>query len=260
MSKLELKLEGAPNFRDAGGWAAQNGRVRRGRLLRSSHLAGLTDADAERLARLSLALVCDLRLEEERQSNPNRVDPETASRTRHFDIMPGSADRFRSQIMDGVLTPGEAHQAMLDIYAELATKHTEDYARLFRLTAEAPDGPILLHCAAGKDRTGWGVALLLLSVGVSREDVLADYMVSGSRFPVEEEIRASQRDWIEKGAPPVEADALRPLYSVDAGYLETGLDAASASAGSLEGYLRDALGVGPELRRALRARFLSDRS
>ena len=126
--------------------------------------------------------------------------------------------------------------------------------------AEAADGPILLHCAAGKDRTGWGVALLLLSVGVSREDVLADYMVSGSRFPVEEEIRSSQRDWIEKGAPPVQADALRPLYSVDAQYLQTGLDAALASAGSLETYLRDALGVDPDLRRALRARFLSEPS
>jgi len=199
-------------------------------------------------------------LEEEREIHPNRVDPETAACTEHFDIMPGSADRFRSQIMDGVLTRDEARRAMFDIYAELATKHTEDYARLFRLTAEAADGPILLHCAAGKDRTGWGVALLLLSVGVSREDVLADYMVSGSRFPVEEEIRSSQREWIEKGAPPVQADALRPLYSVDAHYLQTGLDAALASAGSLETYLRDALGVGPDLRRALRARFLSDSS
>jgi protein tyrosine/serine phosphatase len=185
---------------------------------------------------MGIGLVCDLRLADERVSHPNRVDPETEARTHHFDIMPGSADGFRDEIMRGVLAPESARRFMLEIYRA--------------------DGPVLIHCAAGKDRTGWGVALFQLALGVPQDEIRAGYLLSAERFPIELEIEASQRDWREKGAPPVSAEALAPLYGIDVAYLDAALEEAEKVAGSLESYLREVLRLTPELREALEERFL----
>lgn len=251
-----LHFPGSPNFRDAGGDAAPRSRVRGGHLLRSGHLAGLSQVERDRLAAMGIGLVCDLRLADERDAHPNRVDPETEARTHHFDIMPGSADGFRDEIMRGVLAPESARRFMLEIYRELARDYTEHYARALRLAVDAPAGPVLIHCAAGKDRTGWGVALFQLALGVPQDEIRAGYLLSAERFPIALEIEASQRDWHEKGAPPVSAEALAPLYGIDVAYLDAALEEAEKVAGSLEAYLREVLRLTPELREALEERFL----
>lgn len=256
MSEIPVKLQGAPNFREVGKDIPNCPDLKARSLLRSSHLSALTDQDLITLKDLKISLLCDLRLDEERLTHPNRVDPRTADRTAIFKIMPGSAEGFKQQILDGRLTVESAQSAMLDVYGELAREHTHAYSELLSLAAKAPEGPVLIHCAAGKDRTGWAIALILLAVGVPLDRIFADYLESQKRFPIEKEILASQLDWKQKGAPEVDAEALRPIYSVDARYLEQALTTARLLTGSLESYIEVGLSVDPDLRNALRKRFL----
>lgn len=255
--RSDVRLDGAPNFRDLGGTEVGGGRLRKAALLRSDQLSRLSDRDRARLRDLELVKVCDLRINEERETHPNRLDPEHLASASHFEIMPGSADRFREEVLAGTLTPASARRAMLDIYRELALEHASDYAELVRVMVEAPAGAVLVHCAAGKDRTGWGIAVLLLAVGASEEAVLRDYLLSGERFPIEREIESSRADWLERGAPRVDPEALRPLYGVDPDYLLAALGAARDRGGGLAGYFREVMGLEPELLEALRARLVS---
>jgi protein-tyrosine phosphatase len=259
MQGTPTRLEGAPNFREVGENTPGLLELKPRSLLRSSHLGFLKNKDTDTLKDLKISLLCDLRLDEERRSHPNRVDPQTAARTKNFCIMPGSAEGFKQQIMRGELTPERAHNAMLEIYGELASEQTSDYSELLQLIAEAPKGPILIHCAAGKDRTGWAIALILLTIGISFDAILADYLESQQRFPIESEIRASQAEWAQKGAPKVSSASLRPIYSVDERYLKHALTRARSLTGSLEAYLEKSLAVDIPLRLALQERFLRTR-
>ncbi|MFY7067810.1 tyrosine-protein phosphatase [Nocardiopsis changdeensis] len=155
--------EGLVNFRDVGGLRTPAGAVRTGVLCRSAGPASLTEAGARTL-RDDFALVVDLRAEYEVARAPG-VHPATV----RLPLLEGSADS-----MAAVPTLGE-------VYAGLVDSAGEAFVRIALLVADT-GGPVLVHCTAGKDRTGLAVALLLDAVGVEREEIVADYALSGSRL------------------------------------------------------------------------------
>lgn len=249
-------LEGVTNFRDFGGYSTAAGRrVRWGQLYRSGELSGLSESDRRFVASLGLDAIFDLRIPEENDRAPSALPAREAARVANVPLFPGSAHAYREQLMTGTATAEGLAAVMQAINRDLARDHHADYGELIRRVAQAR-GPILIHCAAGKDRTGFGVALLLLALGVPLETVVADYLLSREFFDAERILAGEQAIYLQRGAPPFDPEILRPLLEVRRAYLEAGLAAVAALAESPEAYLREFLGVSEAELAQLRERLL----
>ncbi len=237
------QLQGASNFRDLGGYPGHGGRpVRWRRLFRSAQLGDLTEADHLRLRALGLARAIDLRGLAERAETPYDL-PGVAQHS--LAIEPTVVQRMQEvAARGGALTGTAVTGLMVDLYRGLVTDQASRFAELFDHLLQA-DGPLVLHCTAGKDRTGVAVALILLALGVSREDVMADYLLSNELY---------------KRLPPADAEmpaeALAVLWRVQEGFLSAALQALEADHGGVERYLRQRLGLSEAALDALAARYL----
>ncbi|TDG12543.1 tyrosine-protein phosphatase [Seongchinamella unica] len=258
-SERKLGMEGTPNFRDFGGYRTADGnKVKWGYLYRSGQLSSLSDRDIDLLASLELDLVCDFRREEEQASDPSRLPPLRPPRIASLPIIPGSNSRFFEEAEkqgEGQLEFGR--QAMFDFMVEInrdfAEGQRETYGRMFREILELDDARFLVHCAAGKDRTGFAAALVLLALGVPRDVVMRDYMLTARFFNPDREMARLQSKY---GMEHVDADAVRPMLEVHEDYLARALASIDDNYGSVEQYLEEALGVGDPEQRELRRRYL----
>jgi protein tyrosine/serine phosphatase len=183
-----LDLDGAHNVRDVGGLRTSDGRRVRPRvLLRGDHLEGLTPAAAGRLrARTGLRLVVDLRSPWEAPGRGSWADGPEGVGIDHLDLPLGDLTQSREAVreLEGVERLTVLYRLMLEAAGPTLG------AIVRRVTTDERAVPFLVHCAAGKDRTGITVAVLLLAAGVEPAQVLADYAVTGERLP---RIRAALR-------------------------------------------------------------------
>lgn len=251
-----LPLEGIRNFRDYGGYAAAAGaRVKRGLLWRSGHHTTASEADLEQVDALELASVIDLRGGLERAANPCRrgarfaaqiwsQDGETAGLAPHVEAA------------GGVLNASTARTAMIGLYGALPWRENlrPMLACYFRVLAREP-GPSLVHCVAGKDRTGFAVAVLQRLLGVHPDDVMADYILTNEASRLEERLASGElaAGELAKGHDAV---TLRALWGVEEAYLDASFKALFARHPSIEHYLEEILEIGPDLQQALKANYL----
>ncbi|MBS1177169.1 MAG: protein tyrosine/serine phosphatase [Proteobacteria bacterium] len=237
-------LQGATNFRDLGGYPGQDGRpVRWRRLFRSDHLGGLTEADKALLTRLGLARAFDFRGQAERAA----VTYELPGVTQHsLAIEPTVVQRLQDLVSSGqALTPERAAELMTELYRALVNDQSHRFAELFEHLLQA-EGPVVFHCTAGKDRTGFAAALILLALGVPRDLVLEDYLITNRVF---------QHPPAAQGGLP--AEVLAVLWRVQPGFLEAALHAVDTDHGGVERYLSKRLGMGPAARQQLAQRYLA---
>ena len=249
-----LGMDGAPNFRDFGGYRTSAGRqVKWGFLFRSGHLSTLSQQDVDLLASLDLDLVFDFRRLEEQESDLSRLPSEPGPRVVSLPIIPGSNSRFFEEAGGQDQGPGAMFDFMLEINRDFADSQAETYGRMFSEILAAEDARFLVHCAAGKDRTGFAAAIVLLALGVPREVVMRDYLLTGRYFIPERELdRLRHKYQLEH----MLADAIRPMLEVHEDYLAMALAYIDEHYESVESYLERALGVGaPELAE-LRRRYL----
>lgn len=250
-TERSLGIEGSPNFRDAGGYACDGGRLHWGKLFRSGHLASLGEADQARLASLGLELVLDLRRADERESEPSCLPP--AVEVYDANITPGSQ---ASAIYSDSTQLGGAeamYRFMCDINAEFVRSQTDIYRGVFGAVLASDAQRVLFHCSAGKDRTGFAVAMLHLALGVSADDIEADYLLSGRYYLPEQHMPRLRRKYAVDHLS--DADLL-PMMTTDFAYLHAALDAIDADWDSRDLYLSDGLGLGEHERRELRRRFV----
>jgi len=239
-------LQGARNFRDLGGIPATGGRrLRRGLLYRSDSLADLTADDLAHIAALDLRTICDLRHDSERALKPNRLP--AGHRIRELAI--GFLPRGAHDLLEG-LGPDTDELAVIGAlsgyYRRFPLDHADNYHHLFGALL-ADDGlPLLIHCTSGKDRTGFGVALVLMALGVSREDIVADYLLS-NRAP---------RDLRFMVSGDVPAAALQALMRVREDYLQASFAAIDAHWPSPSAFLEAAIGLSDSDQARLRERML----
>ncbi len=253
-----LPLEGVENFRDFGGYDTVEGRrLRRGLLFRSASHGKATDADLAAIAALNLAVVVDLRRKGERERDPSRRPAGFAGEVITNDIGEHEEDAWIAHISRSDLTAASFRTYMFEYYrkAPFDPRHVDLYARYF-MALERADGPVLIHCAAGKDRTGLLAALTHHLAGVHPDDALADYLLTNDpdrmnrRLPqVIEAITALA------GRAPSE-DAVRVAMAVEAEYLATALATIAEAFGDLDSYLERGLGVDASRRDALREKLL----
>lgn len=256
VAERSVPLERGVNFRDLGGYAGAEGRrVRWGRLFRSGHLSALTDADRDRVAALGIGVVCDLRMAEE-LANENAVLPDEP-RVEVLGIPPGIRDPlFFHKLFDRAEGPGEIVQAMHHLIGALVREATLEYRRLFEVLLEGSPGALLINCSAGKERTGVGVALLLSALGVPRETVSWDFMLSREYFPAEAELdRVLEKYQVRRR--PGDRDIVMPLLETRASYIGAAFDAVDEAHGSMDAFLREACGLGEKELTRLRELYLA---
>jgi protein-tyrosine phosphatase len=238
-----LRLQGASNFRDLGGYEAQDGRqVRWGRIFRSDHLGRLTTDDEARLSALGLQRVLDFRGEHERAALPNRL----ASATHHaLGIEPTVVQRMQDLAAAGQrLSAAVAADLMKELYRGLVNDQAHRFAELFEHLLQA-EGPLVFHCTAGKDRTGFAAALILHALGVPRAVVMQDYLLTNALY---------QPPPLPRSDTP--AEALAVLWRVQAGFLEAAFEVLETDHGGIDHYLAQRLRLGPAARQALAERYL----
>jgi len=256
-------LAAVPNLRDAGGLAAADGaRVRTGLVYRSGQLDRLDDGALERFAGLGVATVVDLRTEAERSAGPDRLPAGVELVVAnvlgdHGHAVPAQLPRLiRSpQDVERAVADGVVQRLFEQTYREFVTLPSarEAYALLFRRIADAEPGtgPLLFHCTAGKDRTGWGAATLLMLLGVPDEAVMEDFMLSD-----ELALRAFRPLVDAFAAGGGDPAALRPILGVDPAYLRAGIDHLRHLHGTVEAWFADGLGLGDDVQARLRERLL----
>ena len=240
-------IDGESNFRDLGGYEAADGRrVRWGAVYRSGGLSRLTDAGVEDLAGLSLKVVCDFRSDEEREVYPSRLPADDPPAVAHLGIRPKEGAQMRDLVLSGKAKPEDVAAAYRSIYRAYVLDHAAQYADLFRYLGDAGSFPLVFHCAAGKDRTGVAAALILTALGVPRETILADYLLTNDV-------------WRYRGGGGVDTvpQELRETFvAARRDYLEAALGAVHEVHGTVDAYLRDALGVSESARGRLRDHLL----
>jgi protein-tyrosine phosphatase len=249
-----LGLQGTPNFRDFGGYPTATGqRVRWGYLYRSGHLAQLSDDDVALLEHLELDLVCDFRQLPEQAREPSRLPARRAPAICSLPIQPGNASGVL-QRLDGPLPgPDVMFDFMVTVNRELAIEEAPVYRRMFAEILARENTRFLVHCAAGKDRTGFAAALMLLALGVSEEMVMRDYLLSGRFYDAEAEVQRAQQRY---GMTDSDSAAILPMLQVDERYLRAALDAIHANYADIDAYLEQALGLGSRERAELGRRYL----
>lgn len=253
-----LETEGIHNFRDYGGWPTREGsRVKTGLLWRSGQHIGASPADLAAVKALNIKTVVDLRGSSERERNPCPrpegfegevffYDGETSSSPPHMDVDENTTtEQFARQRMLGVYTRMPRNQAMIAMFS-----------RYFFLLAER-DGASLVHCFAGKDRTGIAAMLMLHLLGVSRADQMTEFLRTNEAPTLQ--VLASQ------SVPGIEARlgrklddrATRALLEVHEDYLLTFWEEVEKDHGTLDTFIERALGVDEVLKDRLRARFVA---
>ncbi len=253
-----LPFEGVENFRDYGDYPAAGGRrLKRGLLYRSAAHAQATDADLDKLAALKLAAIVDLRRKNERERAPSRRHPEFQGRVIYTDEGDVGEDPWQLFLKQSDLSAPAFRGYMYDYYDEapFVDRHIYLYSEYFKALAEL-DGPVLIHCAAGKDRTGILAALTHHVAGVSDEDIRADFLLTNNPQRLAARLPMTMQMMTETtGRSPTE-EAVMVAMSVEEGYLERAFAAMKARHGSIDGYLEGVLGVDAALRERLEARLL----
>lgn len=240
-----LSLTGATNFRDLGGYAGLDGRtVRWRRLFRSDHLAGLTSQDQATVSALGVTRAFDFRGVAERAAVPYAL-PGVASHS--LAIEPTVLQNMQDMLRSGhTLTAPDMVRLMQDTYRAFVHHNSPRFAELFAHLLAA-DAPLVFHCTAGKDRTGFAAALILLALGVPRPVVMQDYLLTNELF---------QMPHLAPGPAPKEVLAV--LWGVQADFLEAALEVVDVDYGGMPAYLEKTLGLGPRQREQLCRLYLEN--
>lgn len=238
-----LNLAGASNFRDLGGYTGKNGRTLRWRrIFRSNHLGKVTDADIAVLRGLGIKSAFDLRGGDERA--PDACKDEAIS-VHSLPIEPVTLTVVRDRLASGPLSTEATMEIMRESYRNYVRHNTPRYRELFAHLVKDP-APLVIHCTAGKDRTGFACALVLGAAGVPQETIVEDYLLTNTYY---------RRDTTNITTLPPEVVA--GLQTVDATFLAAAFDAVRADYGDLETYFSEGLGLGPRERAELDRLYLS---
>jgi protein-tyrosine phosphatase len=238
-----LNLAGASNFRDLGGYPTKDGRTVRWRqIFRSNHLAHLTSDDIAIVRALGVKSAFDFRGTAERAEALCGM-PEISVHS--LPVEPTVVAALRAIAAAGTpLSTGHAADVMRDSYRSYVQQNTPRFRALFtHLLAES--APLVVHCTAGKDRTGFACALILHALGVSDEVISEDYLLTN---------RFYRRD--PNSGSDLPDDVKQVLGSVQASFLAAAFEAIDADYGDLEAYLQKGIGLGAAERAALSARYL----
>ena len=264
MQDRVLPLRGIHNFRDYGGYAARGGKLRTGHLWRSGQHFGATADDLDAVHGLGIAKVIDLRGDSERAAYPCLRHEAFAG-----DVVfhPGETASERGQssggravhdeALAGVRDAEGARASMVKLYDRLPFRPVlVGTLRLYLQTLAEDARPSLLHCFAGKDRTGVGAAIVHRLMGVHADDVMADYLLTNTAGNSEARIASAAVNIRANFGPSMDDGALRMIMSVQPEFLDSAFAAIEREHGTFEAYAEAVLGADAALVARMEARLV----
>jgi protein tyrosine/serine phosphatase len=253
-----LVTQGIHNLRDYGGYAvAGGGRVRRGVLYRSGQHMDASDEDLALLHGLDIRTVIDLRGRSERQGFPCRRHPSFAAQVLAYEGETSNSPPHEGGGERIAMTAERARERMLAVYTRMPVNPAmiAMFTRYFRALDEN-DGASLVHCFAGKDRTGIAASLLLHVLGVHRDDILHEFLLTNAA-PTRHVLERQSLPRMEAIYGAIVPDALTNLMGVLPEYLDTYIAKVTTDHGSLDTYLATSLGVDEARKARLRERLVA---
>jgi protein-tyrosine phosphatase len=255
-----LHIEGVRNFRDFGGYATAHGaQVKRGHLYRSANYAAITETGQSQFATTGIKVVVDLRRGAERQTSPSQLGGVDVN-TIFSSLGDGDGVTLAPHlqfIKNGNLSVESCHDHMLSSYRRIPweAQHVATFKQTFDKLV-AGHGPVVIHCAAGKDRTGILCGLILHALGVSAEDIMHDYLLTNAvplDTPWLNDYAARMSAMFEREVDPL---TLLPMLGVHRDFLDEAWAEMAHRDGGLDGYLA-LIGVDAAQKNALRERLLA---
>ena len=238
-----IPLRGASNFRDLGGYTGYAGQtVAWRKLFRSDHLGLLDDDDIAQIHQLKVARVLDFRGVAERTAQVCAIPGAQVS---SLAIEPTVVQAIHALVeKTGSIEPADAVDLMQQTYRAFVHDNSPRFAELFAHLIE-DDAPLVFHCTAGKDRTGFAAALILRALGVSESVVMQDYLLTNDLFRPPELVGSY--------APKEVRDV---IARVQTGFLEAAFEAVNDSHGSVDHYLERAMRLDSRQQQRLRSLYL----
>ena len=235
-SKREVRLQGASNFRDLGGYPTKEGyHVKWDKVFRSADISKLTEEDLALLKKKNIDYVVDLRGTDESRKAPDRMNPNT-----DYILCPAGSDSNMVYWMKAIVSLKSGGDSMMRVYYTKTEFLADRYKPLFEKLLHLPDqDALLLHCTAGKDRTGIGTALFLYALGVPYETIMNDYLASNYyREKENEKMVSGMVQYMH-----INEQVAKDMASVKKEYLDATFEAIRQKYGSMENFLRSELGL-----------------
>ena len=246
----EIKLQGAINFRDLGGYPTKNGKhVKWGKIYRSASLNNLTPEDLQKLQSLSLAYVADFRGPYEVKAAPDKL-PASAIRV---SLPAGSEQIGESSYMKEMMSQAVKGDSFLVGFYSTLTPFKARYKPVFdELLVLNKDSTLLFHCTAGKDRTGIAAALILYALGVDDQTIWSDYTATNYYRKAENE-RAIGGMMKAYG---MDEPTARKLMEARENYIIATFTAIQKNYGTIDNYLEQEMGLDKDKRRRLQELYV----
>jgi protein-tyrosine phosphatase len=249
-ARREVKLQGAINFRDIGGYPTKDGgHVKWGRIYRSAALSNLTPGDLQKLQGLSLAFVVDFRGPYEVKAAPDRL-PANVTRL----SLPAGSETIgdTSYMRNMIQRMRMSDSVMYEFYSDVRPFQAR-YEPVFQeLLTLNKDSALLFHCTAGKDRTGIATALILYALGVDEQTILDDYVATDYYRNIENKRAIAG---MMKFYGLSEATAMNMMAARE-DYLKATFAAINAKYGTMDNYLEKEMGLDKEKLKKLRSLYV----
>ena len=253
----KLPFENAHNFRDIGGYKNSEGNtVQWGLIYRSDKLSALSSEDELYLDRLGLKRIVDFRSVKEREAEPDRISPASSIAMQQVPIAVEGADVevIKAKISAGDLDQQQLSGLLITANRELVEQYTPAYKDWIHSIIDTDGLPMVFHCTAGKDRTGFGAAIILLALDVPKATVVADYLATNQYMAQYIDKTITKVKW--GSLFQADAEALRPVLGVEERFINEAFAAIEEHYGSIENYLEKGLGLTTEKRNRLKALLL----
>jgi protein-tyrosine phosphatase len=260
-----IDLKGTSNTRDIGGYKTSDGRALRWRqIIRSDNLSRLTPEDFQKLEELGVKTVIDLRTEREHEQSPTVWQGDHPPQFLHFPIGHAKNDWFNAQrkmMKSNRFTEEQALEHMSNAYRMIADEGPPSLKQLVSVVLDESNWPILIHCSAGKDRAGVATMLILEALGVDRETIMEDFLLTNEASRAAEKAEALAKARKHSGSGPGSrsgpgmgptADAWFAILGVEPEMLETFYASVEEQYGSMTAFM-DEIGLDENARRALAA-------
>jgi protein-tyrosine phosphatase len=252
-----IEVTGSRNLRDLGGYHTMDGsEIKKGVLYRSDHLGQISKADLEKIAALSVKTEYDLRGEAEITSSPPRLPKIVPVKVVTLSVFYQGLEPWMTaqKILEGDVEEGEFHDVMVQAYKSYVLDFRSQWSILLKGLAKPETTPALIHCTYGKDRTGVAVAIILSSLGVPRQKIMEDYLLSNKFWESKTDTYSCLANCASGFRTP--RNEVRALMEVRPEYLQASFAAIDEHYGSFDNYLEQGLGMDEEALENLRTALL----